>query len=163
MNGSTSYFGATQLNWIFDRLTELSGYNIIFVSHITTDLEMYGYVSTFAPVQSMLEKFAGKQIGTAGSISVDFTNTTNKLICHISGHAHRDESHYSNGVLSIATTCDAHYSDDGHGAVVGTITEQAFDVYCIDYDAETITAVRVGRGASRKWAFDGTVLSDETD
>jgi hypothetical protein len=133
------------------------------MSHIASDPEMYAYVSVFAPLQEILEKFKNKQSGTVGNISVDFTTTTNSLVVHINGHAHRDESHVTNGVLSISTTCDAHLQDDGHGAVVGTVTEQAFDVFCIDYDAETITAIRVGRGASRKWSFDGTVLSDATD
>lgn len=155
--------GYNQSKYLIDKINEVSNYKIIVISHIASDSAMFAYQSNMSGIQTILELLANKQAGsiTAGAvINIDFTNTTNKLICHISGHSHKDESHVSNNVLSIATTCDACYRDDGHEAVVGTVTEQAFDVYCIDYDAETITAVRIGRGASRKWAFDGTVLTN---
>lgn len=159
--------GYAQAKYLVDKLSDGDGYNIIVVSHIASDEAMSGYTSNMGIVQTILESFVAKSAGSSmasgRTLSYDFTSVTNSLIFHLSGHAHADESNVSNGVLSISTTCDAYYRDDGHGAAVGTITEQAFDVYCIDVDAETITAVRVGRGASRKWSFDGTVLSDATD
>jgi hypothetical protein len=109
-----------------------------------------------ANVQSMLEAFFNKTSVTVTfsadySRAFDFSSSSSDLVCHINGHCHKDASHVSNGVLSISTTCDAYYSNDGHGAVNGTVTEQAFDVFCIDYDSDIINAVRIGRGASRTW------------
>lgn len=144
-----------QINWFCEELLKDSGYKIIVMSHIPSDSTMAGYSSSQDEIQNVLVAFNGKTTYN----SVNFADTTNELICHITGHSHSDQSHIDRGVLSITTTCDAHYTDDGHGAVVGTVTEQAFDVFCFDYDAETITAVRVGRGATRKWSFDGSVIN----
>lgn len=149
-----------QLQWLYDRIAELSGYKIIVFSHIASDSTMGSYTSAMAPVQTILEAFANKTTftargsGASADVTGTFAGTTNTLICHISGHSHKDESHVSNGVLSISTTCDAHYQDDGHGAVVGTVTEQAFDVYCVDYDAMSIQTIRFGRGSNRSFDCD---------
>lgn len=147
---------SAQINWLCEQLMADSGYRIVVMSHVPSDSAItQGYSSTQDEIQNVLVAFKGKT--TYGTH--DFSASTNELICHITGHTHNDQSHVDRGVLSITTTCDAHYSDDGHGAVVGTVTEQAFDVFCFDYDAETITAVRVGRGATRKWSFDGSVIN----
>ena len=155
--------GYNQSQYLIDKINEVNAYKIIVVSHIASDSAMSSYFSNMGGLQTVLELLANKKAGSitasGRTLNVDFTATTNTLICHISGHSHADESHVSNGVLSISTTCDAYYKDDGHGAVAGTVTEQAFDVFCIDYDAETITAVRIGRGVSRKWSFDGDVIT----
>lgn len=144
-------FTTAQLQWLADRLLEHSGYHMIVFSHIATDSGMPDCPG-FSKVQSVLEAFANKTT-YSGDITANFTSTTNDLICHINGHAHEDASHVSNGVLSICTTCDAYYQDDGYGAERGTVSEQAFDVYCIDYDAETIKTVRFGRGNNRSWSW----------
>lgn len=138
-------FSTAQLEWTINALTEMTGWKIIVVSHIASDSELTGYYDGLATLQSTLIAYKNK--------TGDFTNASNELICHINGHAHKDESHVENNLLSIATTCDAHYSDDGHGAVQGTITEQAFDVFCIDYDNKTINTVRIGRGLDRAWTY----------
>lgn len=147
---------SAQINWLCEQLLADSGYRIVVMSHVPSDSAItQGYSSTQDEIQNVLVAFKGKT--TYGTH--DFSISTNELICHITGHTHNDQSHVDRGVLSITTTCDAHYSDDGYGAAVGTVTEQAFDVFCFDYDAETITAVRVGRGATRKWSFDGSVIN----
>lgn len=145
--------GAEQTQWFVDVLKEKANYKIIVVSHIPSDPDMPSYSNEMDDIQTLLEAFVAKTSGSTQHGAYDFTNTTNELVCHICGHSHSDDSHVSNGVLSISTTCDAHYRDDGHGAVVGTVTEQAFDVYCINYDTKAISAVRVGRGNSRSWTY----------
>ena len=146
-----------QYSYLYNKIREVAGYRIIIVSHIPSDSAMSGYAENMSSIQALLELFANKEAGSfpvgAATFNVDFTNSTNTLICHISGHSHKDESHISNGVLSISTTCDAYYQDDGHGAATGTVTEQAFDVFCIDYDAKTINAIRIGRGTNRSWTY----------
>lgn len=147
-----------QIQWLITVLKEKSDYNIIVFSHAASDPNMPDYSVTMLNIQKVLEAFANKTSDTIQfteqfSITADFTGTTNNLICHINGHSHVDASHVSNGVLSICTTCDACLQDDGHGAVKGTVTEQAFDVFCIDYDKKTIKAVRLGRGQSREWNY----------
>lgn len=147
-----------QIQWLISALKEKTDYKIIVFSHVTSDPSMPDYSYTMANVQNVLEAFANKESATiqfteSWSVTADFTATTNELICHINGHSHVDASHVSNGVLSICTTCDACLQDDGYGATKGTVTEQAFDVFCIDYDAKTINAVRFGRGSNRSWTY----------
>lgn len=144
-------FSTDQLQWLANVLAEHTGYHIIVFSHIATDSGMPACPG-YSRVQQLLEAFKNKTTYT-GDITADFSSTTNELICHINGHAHEDASHVSNGVLSICTTCDAYYQDDGYEASRGTVTEQAFDVYCIDYDANSIHTVRFGRGNDRSWTW----------
>ena len=87
------------------------------------------------------------------SVSADFTNITSDIVAYISGHNHRDASVVSDNTLFISTTCDACYSDDGHGGVIGTITESAFDVYCINKANKILKAIRIGRGSDREWTY----------
>jgi len=147
-----------QIIWLAERLNEVSNYKIVVFSHVASDASMPSYVANMANVQKILEAFANKtsvtiEFSTSYSRTFDFSTSTSDLICHISGHTHSDASNVSNGVLSIATTCDAYYTNDGFNAQVGTVSEQAFDVFCIDYDAHTISAVRVGRGQDRNWSY----------
>lgn len=145
-----------QAKWICDELLKYKDWNVIAVSHIPADPNIQWSEPTQLIVHTILSAFNNR--GTVSTthngvaISADFSNASGEVWCHINGHTHTDDSYFSDNVLSIVTTCDAYYQDDGHGAVVGTITEQAFDVFCIDYDSETINAVRVGRGYSRAWA-----------
>lgn len=147
-------FNNAQLSWLVSVLQEHTNYNIIVVSHITTDPDMPSCPG-YSNVQSCLEAFRNKTTysDVGSGITADFTSTTNDLVCHINGHCHSDDSHVSNSLLTISTTCDAHYRDDGWGANVDTISEQAFDVFCIDYDARTIKTVRFGRGENRTWSY----------
>ena len=157
-----------QVQWLISVLKEKTDYKMIVFSHATSDSSMPDYSSTMLNVQKVLEAFANKtsdtiQFTDQWSITADFTSTTNDLICHINGHSHVDASHVSNNVLSICTTCDACLQDDGYGAKRGTVTEQAFDVFCVDYDAEVINAVRVGRGENRQWSKSGGTWHEVTE
>ena len=149
--GSPNFTDA-QLSWLTNVLIEHSGYNIIIVSHITTDPGMPSCPG-FSRVQSCLEAFRNKRTYSNGGITANFTNTTNELVCHINGHCHSDDSHVSDNVLTISTTCDAWYADDGWGASRNSVTEQAFDVFCINFDSRTINATRIGRGNNRSWTY----------
>lgn len=151
------YISVAQANWFMSALTEKVNYKVIVMSHIPSVSALTTDFASQEIVQSILEAFVAKtNFSTeykSQTISCDFRNTTNQLIFHLSGHTHTDGQSVNNGILSVTTTCDAHYSDDGHGAAVGTITEQAFDIFCVDYDTGTIDAVRVGRGNSRNWTY----------
>lgn len=157
------YISVVQAKWFANALIEKEGYKIIVMSHIPSIDTLTSDYASQSIIQDLLRAFVAKENFTttykSTTITCDFRNTTNRMVLHLSGHTHDDRYLYSDGFLSVVTTCDAHYTDDGYGATVGTITEQAFDVFCIDYDAETITAVRVGRGATRKWSFDGSVIN----
>jgi hypothetical protein len=146
-----------QINWLLNDALNIEDTNIIFISHVPAAPTLTSYHNSQDVIHEIAIALKNKRNlsynnGTVTAVK-DFTGTTNNFICHITGHSHHDESHVDDNVLSITTTCDAAYSDDGHGTVRDTITEQAFDTFCIDYDNNTIKAIRVGRGNDRSWTY----------
>ena len=75
------------------------------------------------------------------------------------GHTHLDGEYSSTGGIPIIIIdCDARTtaSADGQGnrdAVLGTITEQCFDIVTVDYAAKKIKCVRIGRGSDRTISY----------
>ena len=108
------------------------GYRSVIICHKALNSSLGDEFSDTIEAQSILEAYA------------------NKIICCISGHAHRDASATVNGVLYIQTTCAGVESvKDGYTRNVGSANETAFDVFVIDQTNSTIHAVRYGAGASR--------------
>lgn len=132
-------------------LKETDGYTVIVLTHAPLTNELVGGINS--KITNVVTAFANRQSITLGTYSVDFTQSTGVLAACISGHSHCDQYAVVNGVLHINTTCDACYADDGYGGTIGTITEQAFDVFAIDTSARTIKAVRIGRGNNREWSY----------
>ena len=99
----------------------------------------------------------GISYGSNQTITIDFSKTKNTIACHLSGHAHIDETHVDNGVLSIGVLCDAAYNDDPQykdkPRTKGTINEQAFDVVSIDTFKRTVKLVRIGQGNDREFNY----------
>ena len=84
------------------------------------------------------------------------------ITCIIQGHIHIDRITFTpGGIPIIATTCDKNgiwVNPDTHEGdldyvtrTTGTIDEQAFDIFVLDYKNRIITAERIG-----SQAFDGT-------
>lgn len=145
-----------QAAWLVSAINAVENTNIIVISHIPSDLTLAGTEATNVKyIRWILKAFAaGTDVESEiGGVRYTFTGTTNNLICSISGHNHVDADSTTSGYLSIVTTCDALYQNDGYGATAGTIREQAFDVYCIDYDTFTVKTVRFGRGNNRNWVY----------
>ena len=75
------------------------------------------------------------------------------------GHTHFDANFETNGHIPIVIIdCDARttMSADDQGnrdAVVGTITEQCFDIVTVDYGAKKVECVRIGRGSDRTISY----------
>ncbi len=147
----------SQVDWLLNDALNVENKKIIFISHIPADPSLNSYDSSQDVFHAIAKALCNKTNLSYSSSSItatkDFTNTTNTFICHISGHGHHDGSNVDDNVLSIETTCDAAYGDDGHGTIIGTVTEQAFDNFCINYDTRTINAIRVGRGNDRSWTY----------
>lgn len=158
-NVVVSWITPSQINWLIDVLNNSDGYNIVLISHEATDSNMASYAVNLAIVQTIAEAYVNRgtvsQVASGASITADFTNATGTLVCILSGHSHRDQSHYQNGVLSISTTCDAVYNNDHNVTRTrGTVSESAFDVFSIDTTAKTIKTVRIGGGSDRGWNYE---------
>ena len=148
-----------QHNWIIERIKEVENYHFIIITHSCPNGNIAGG-GAGAGLPAIASAINNKSIAKYDNenidvhIDEDFTNTTNDIICFISGHNHRDDSDIKDGVLYITTTCDATYNNDP--LVIrtsGTVSEQAFDVFTIDIENRIIKTVRFGGGSNRTWKY----------
>lgn len=152
-------FSQKQANWLVQKALKCKDKTLVVFTHAPIDpklggAEMMKFLhELFIAVQNR-EKFSHNE---GLKIEADFTKCNNTVACIISGHAHRDESHFERGVLSIGTICDAWYNDDPKFKHLprqrGTINEQAFDIMTIDTARKRIHAVRIGQGGDREWSY----------
>lgn len=155
------HISSEQAAWFADVLSNVTDTHIIVVFHIPSDPTIGSESHITEKFQLLMKALRNKSTSTIDGTEYSFANTTNDLVCCINGHMHDDTYHNDDGVLAIVTTCDAAYSDDGYGMVRNTITEQAFDVFLIDFDNYTIRTIRFGRGNNRAWDYAEGVVLDE--
>lgn len=133
-----------------------SGYNIIIVAHQAINPTDYAAGGSLTFLKNVITAFSNHTAfsGSYGAttLNVDFSTYTSNLICVLSGHSHKDYS-YSDGFLTIGTTCDAIYETDGYNRTLGQINEIAFDVIAVDFDNREIKCTRVGAGNERTFTY----------
>ena len=159
--GTNSKFNQEQLDWLINDALNIDGYTLVVFTHSPSDSSMQYYSPYLDVVQKLLVAVANKQHFTYNqnelTADVDFSKTTNTIACHLSGHAHIDETHVDNSVLSIGVLCDAAYNDDPQykdkPRTKGTINEQAFDIVSLDTTNRTIKLVRIGQGNDREFNY----------
>ena len=92
------------------------------------------------------------------------SNVTAKVACIVCGHSHIDLSDTSGKYPIICTTCDAHgvqaSSMSSDNRDVGTINEQAFDVFHIDTSNKKIYVTRIGGGKNNVITTKNYTLND---
>lgn len=141
-----------QLRWLCDtalRLEDGRDWSVIVLGHIPCYEKITDAGSVLAPLRDILEAFRNKQCCQYG----DFRNSKAELVMYLAGHMHQDLDAVSNGVLHIATGCDAYCVDDGMPRDVGTTNTVLFDVFLVDKDKKTVQTFRVGAGESRKFDY----------
>ena len=154
--GADSYVSAAQIRWLLEDVFVDDGYKYVVISHIPADSAISDYSSTQDVLHNLLLAVKNKTSFTCTiedqTLSKDFTVTNNDVICHISGHNHRDMSHVDNNLLSITSEADValRYAWNQYRNF-GTVTECAFDVFTVDFDSNKLKAYRVGGGESRQW------------
>lgn len=82
------------------------------------------------------------------NINADFSNYKGHISLWISGHEHGDKMVKSKGITSISVMNDSIMKNTEW---LGTIDEQAFDVFIIDKKQKKCFAVRIGRGENREF------------
>lgn len=85
-------------------------------------------------------------------VSVDFTDAKGEFVGYIHGHNHTDNVHTSYGFNIIGTRCDAKEENDATlkaERVIGTITEQSFDVFTVNKAERKIYVTKIGAGSDR--------------
>lgn len=148
-----------QVDWLVKRALKCKGKTLVIFTHASIDPKLGGVKE----VAFLHELFIAMQNGErfvhneGVKVDADFRKSRNTVACIVSGHAHRDDSNFERGVLSISTICDAAYNDDPKFKELprqrGTINEQAFDIMTINPALQMIKAVRIGQGKDREWSY----------
>lgn len=144
-----------QFDWYVDALNSIpSGWNVIVFTHILKT----GVVPA-DDIRAISKSFVDRTNGThtlynGQIIEYDFTHSSGNLVCMIAGHTHDDLSDTNIGVPIILTTTDAINTEHPNVEMkLGTTTEQAFDVFFLDFDKRIIKTIRIGAGQDRKWSY----------
>ena len=114
-------------------------------------------------IKAICDGFAAKTTGTVIGIETqynvdfDFTNANGEMICVICGHTHNDYAEQAqSGYWVIATMCDAYNGSQQNPAItrtIGTVSEQAIDLFFIDRSARKISTIRIGAGQDRHFNY----------
>lgn len=106
-------------------------------------------------IDAINAKSAQVELASYGTFQLDGVQA--HVVFTLSGHEHQDNVRQTdNGTPQIVTTCDAgrlKASNDAFAYASGTPTEQAFDVFIVDFDTKKIKDIRVGRGNDREFNF----------
>jgi len=99
------------------------------------------------------------RVGEAGydavTVEADFTKSPGTLIGYFSGHMHADYHYKASdgwGVDIITTRCDSANENNTNllnERIIGSITEQSFDVFTVNTKTHTINATKIGAGSDR--------------
>ncbi len=90
------------------------------------------------------------------SANVDFSEAKGELIGYFAGHVHDDYVHTSFGLNIITTRCDAKEENTDalkNERVLGTTTEQSFDVFTVNKATRTVHATKIGAGTDRRISY----------
>lgn len=97
------------------------------------------------------------------TVNVDFTNAKGQYIAHFSGHTHTDSLTTDFGIPIITTRCDGNEENDttlNAEKVLGTVTEQSFDIFTVNKAEGKIYATKIGAGSDRVINYE--LMKDET-
>lgn len=128
-----------------------SGWHIVVVSHIwyVPDYNQYdirpipiaGLSDTASAVAAILDNY--------NSRSGEFSGCGATVEFCIGGHVHRDYTGTTNGGIPIIVVeTDSWHIRSGETNTAGTATEASVSGIVADYDSDTLTVIRVGRGSS---------------
>ena len=86
----------------------------------------------------------------------DLADVKGHIVMTLAGHEHKDGLRYTtNGTPNVVTDSDngVRSGNTDYPYIVGSTTEQCFDVFTIDINNKKIYDVRVGRGIDREFTF----------
>lgn len=156
-------YSEKQINWLIDVLNDTpDGYSLIIASHPpapesknTTNINQGLIIGVLKALKDKT-----KYIGTGSnetypaSVSCNFTQKNVDVIAWVCGHTHEDLNWVNNGINIISTLNDSsNVTGTGAIKVVGTDTEQAFDVYTINKEERKFYCTRIGAGSDREFNY----------
>ena len=139
--GFSSVIDTEQMAWFAEQLGAIpTGWDIIVFGHWFYDATNNAKTPSAETVIGLLGALKAKGTYTFNSVTYNYANTNNNVICMICGHTHKDfVLSTGKGFPLIISTCDK-VVEGASGA-----DKCAFDVFVIDRDAKQIYAIRFGR------------------
>jgi hypothetical protein len=144
-----------QINFILDCLAT-SEHDIVILGHIPflssevknydiikRCLEAYNNRSTYSKTNTFEQEIYN------ASVDVNFANAEHKVLAAFFGHDHVDKIQYYFGIVGVQIDTDSLNTESEFTRTPGTISEQCFDVVCIDREAGKIYCTRIGAGNNR--------------
>ena len=139
-----------------DALMQSGNKNIIIIAH-AVDTNSIG-----TRLCRIANHYNNRALCETSYLTYDFSEATGHVYVVIGGHGHVDmmATPTEGGISWIMTDCDALISHtttievDGEevdfSPVIGTVTEQAFDVVTVNFNTGITKCVRIGRGVDRQ-------------
>lgn len=159
INNSLDSVGASEdinqvVRFFAKALLSMGDKTAVVISHEYFDPFSGNVYSGATKIANTIVAYNGRA-SSSESDAVDFSQCTGEVACWVVGHAHMDRDFtLEDGTKVIATTtCNAGGELGGLDRTVGTINENAFDVFSIDTTNKTITATRVGAGSDRSYTY----------
>lgn len=130
---------------------------IVVVAHWMLDNGKWS--STSDDIDLVIDAINKKQssVVTNNYGTFDLTGVQGHIIMTLAGHEHKDGLRYTtNSTPNIVTDSDngVRSGNTDYPYIVGSTTEQCFDVFTIDPSAKKIYDVRIGRGIDREFSFN---------
>lgn len=131
-----------------------AGYKIVLINHIIVNSDDEFYPPDKI-IPTMADAYNAKTSYTYWSVTYDFSSVQSEVILIVGGHSHKDLTLTTTGGIKvlITTTDNAGAEQGGLDRTIGTVNEQAFDVYTINLDTNTARATRIGAGSDRSITF----------
>lgn len=147
----------TQIDWFINLLKDTpQGYKIIVCNHIPINSTLSWYTDFTLIFGDIIEAYNAKTTINSQSFNVvanaDFSNSNGNVILSICGHGHVDSWNKSDtGCIYYEVNTDSTINNGGseYDRVVGTTSEQSFDVVIINADNADIYTVRYGAGIDK--------------
>jgi hypothetical protein len=159
----------TQLSWLAHVALNVPSkeWSVVLCSHENaTVLKPYHKTRNHSLILGIIDAFRRKkafhgetdfddQPYYSAKIDVDFTQGGGNFIAWIAGHEHVDRILSEDGIISVCTRTDS--CKNANGVIppheLGTITEQAFDIFTVDKKRNKVYVTRVGFGEDRQFDF----------
>ncbi len=150
--GVKSGLDEQQKEWLINTALNFDngeGWSVVVFGHIPCVEELPSYSSNLDTLANIIKDFNNKRAGAEW----DFTNTKAEFVAYICGHNHEDQHAYVDNTLFISTGSSAKYKDDVWERPADSVGQDLFDVFIIDKDNKTLTAIRVGAGVDREFNY----------
>lgn len=158
-------FRQEQVDWFADVALNVpsNDYRVVVCSHVPINS---GLIKNDSIVMNILQAFKDKttytgnsQVGTDFEVTktVDFSNAGGDVICWIAGHNHVDNFIQMPANITFKQIITLNDSLDSQPnqplKIIGTTTEQAFDIFTINKMNRTVNITRIGAGSDRVFSY----------